>query len=90
MASKKKLAAAAVAVYLIVKLVTTDVDLVTAAADPAAVSRGGNRVFRGGGFTYPAAWSRSALRSWGSPGSWNQDRGFRVVLPAPELVDAGS
>ena len=53
------------------------------AVDPAGPSSGSNRVFRGGGWSYGAGYCRSALRSYGAPGSRVGYLGFRLLRVAP-------
>jgi formylglycine-generating enzyme required for sulfatase activity len=43
----------------------------------------GGRCVRGGSFLYSAGWCRSACRDYWDPAGRFQDRGLRVVVPAP-------
>jgi formylglycine-generating enzyme required for sulfatase activity len=51
--------------------------------DPKGPARGEERVFRGGGWSDPAALCRSASRDRKRPGSQDNILGFRVVLVPP-------
>ena len=48
--------------------------------DPKVTSRPGARVLRGGSWKYGSRLTRSASRSWGTPGNGSLDVGFRVVI----------
>jgi len=47
--------------------------------DPQGPGAGSGRVIRGGGWGSNAVSCRSADRNWGTPGSRNDDLGFRLV-----------
>ncbi|MBN8524032.1 MAG: SUMF1/EgtB/PvdO family nonheme iron enzyme [Planctomycetes bacterium] len=50
--------------------------------DPSGPASGGSdRVMRGGGWLYAAAYCRSALRSYGAPGDRHHRLGFRFAAP---------
>ncbi len=56
----------------------------SSATDPTGAVSSSHRVFRGGGWNYPAAHCCSANRPWFSPGNRNREIGFRLALsPIP-------
>jgi formylglycine-generating enzyme required for sulfatase activity len=52
-----------------------------AVVDPHGPAEGSWRVRRGGSFSQPPYWMRTALRARISPGNYDYGRGFRIVLP---------
>ncbi|MCL2190464.1 MAG: SUMF1/EgtB/PvdO family nonheme iron enzyme [Treponema sp.] len=53
----------------------------SAATDPTGAVSGGDRVLRGGGWSFPPGDARSAIRVHGSPDNRSAHFGFRVVRP---------
>ncbi len=55
--------------------------------DPVGPAEGQMRVLRGGAWGEEAASTRSTFRSRHLPNSWNEQRGFRIVLPGRASPD---